>query len=249
MRKLNAGIAALLVLCGAGVGAVAGAEEKETYTYSTYMYCDLTAQDRIDEIVGQLDKPVYDAAVASGSLINWGWLKHDTGGQWRRVRYYSASSLQALMDIGSKLDDQAMAAPKAKALNQELRSACKSHDDYIWRSVAGGGGARGAAGFSVYYVCDITREEQADALVKRVFAPLYDKLVADGQLTSWGWMEHVVGGQYRRLATLTAKDMTTLMAARAAVGKAMDDDPLGAVFDGICGSHADYIWETAFTKP
>lgn len=249
MDKSTAAVAAVLLLLGTSGGQVASAQAPESFTYATYFYCDVALQDRADEIVEQLDKPAFDAAVAGGSVTGWGWLKHHTGGKWRRVQYYSAPSIDALLDAQKKVNDQTDATAKGKALGKEFGNACKSHDDYIWHSVAGNGGARGPAGFSVYYVCDSSRESQADALVKRVFAPMYDKMVAEGKLVSWGWMEHVVGGEYRRLATLTAKDMTTLVAARSAIVAAMEDDPLADTLNDICGSHADYMWETKFAKP
>ena len=109
--------------------------------------------------------------------------------------------------------------------------------------------ARGSAAFSTYYVCDSRREKQADALVKQVFAPIYDKLIADGKLKSWGWLEHIVGGEYRRLATMSGADMKTVLEARASVNQALMDNPLGDTFTDICGSHTDYMWEIKYSKP
>ncbi|MGQ0384776.1 MAG: hypothetical protein ACT4UP_08880, partial [Gammaproteobacteria bacterium] len=103
--------------------------------------------------------------------------------------------------------------------------------------------------FSVYYVCDQNREAQADELVKRVFAPVYDKLVAEGKLKSWGWNEHIVGSQFRRLETYSATDMKAVLEAREAIIAALQDDPLGETFTEICGSHADYMWEITSQSP
>lgn len=249
MLRISAGLAALLLLGGTGGSNIAHAQAKESYTYATYFHCDVTQQERADEVVEQLDKPIFDAAVASGSISGWGWMAHHTGGMWRRVQFYQASSMEALLAAQAKINDQAESSAKGKALGKEFGAACNSHEDYIWRGVAGSAGARGKAAFSVYYVCDSTREAQADELIKRVYAPMYDKLVAEGKLSSWGWMEHIVGGEYRRLATMTAKDMSTLMAARGAVVAALRDDPLSSALDDICGSHADYMWETKFAQP
>ena len=69
-------------------------------------------------------------------------------------------------------------------------------------------------------------------------------MVADGKLKSWGYLEHIVGGQFRRLATMSATDMKAVMAARAEINKALTDNPLGDTFTEICDSHADYMWET-----
>jgi hypothetical protein len=236
-----------LLLGALWASSAAVAQEKDSYTYATYFNCDVTQQDRADEIVEKLDKPFYDAAVADGSITSWGWMAHHTGGKWRRAQYHTASSIDALLAGQKKIGDQIEA--KNKALNTEAGKICNSHEDYIWKRVAGNVAPRGKASFSVYYVCDSGREAQADALIKRVFAPVYDKLVAEGKLMTWGWMEHIVGGEYRRLSTITAADVSSLLAARGNIVAAMQDDPLAATLDDICGSHADYIWDIKFEKP
>jgi hypothetical protein len=211
--------------------------------------CDLNQQDRADEIFNQLDKPILDAAKADGTITAYGYNAHNTGGRWRRVSYYMAPSIEALLDAGKKIGDQAEA--RNKKLSDEFTRICNAHDDYIWHRLAGSIGTTspGGASFSTYFVCDATREAEADALVKQVFAPVYDKLVADGKLKSWGWLEHIVGSQYRRLATMGAIDMKSLMAARAAVVQALEDNPLGDTFTAICDSHADYMWEVRHSNP
>lgn len=247
MKKIKIVLAMAVLVCSIGASEMSVAQEQETFTYATYFYCDVTLQERADEIVEKLDKPFFDAAVTDGSITGWGWLAHHTGGKWRRVQYHQAPSIDALLVAQEKIGDQIEA--KNKAMNTEAGKICNSHDDYIWRAVAGKGTARGKFGFSVYYVCDVSRENQADALVKRVFAPLYDKLVADGKLKTWNWMEHIVGGEYRRLATITADDAKTLVEARSSLVQTFQDDPLASTLDDICGSHADYIWETKAGKP
>lgn len=245
-------IAAPLLAAGlcttAPANAQAPAPEADSYTYGTYFYCDVTQQDRVDEIAAKLNKPIYDAGVADGSITAWGWLAHHTGGKWRRADYVMAPSLPALLSASEKFNDQAEA--KNKAMNDEMGKICNSHDDYIWKRVAGfsGAGPRGNASFSTYHVCDMSREKQADALVKQYLAPIYDKLVADGKLISWSWMEHIVGGEYRRLEVITAKDVPSLMAARSSLVEAMDMNPVSDVVSDICNSHADYIWEIKLSK-
>ena len=238
-----------LLMCSLWASGIAVAQEKDSYTYATYFYCDVTRQERADEIVEKLDKPFYDAAVADGSITGWSWLAHHTGGKWRRVQFHQASSIDALLAAQEKIGDAIEA--KNKAMSEEAGKICNSHDDYIWKVVAGNATtqARGKAAFSVYYVCDSGREDQADALVKQVFAPMYDKLVAEGKLTSWGWLEHIVGGEYRRLSTMTAPDVKSLLAARGSIVAALHDDPLADAFTDICGSHADYVWESKSGKP
>ncbi len=251
MRKGIVRATALASLVCASWSGIAFGEDKppESYIYSTYFKCDVTQQERADAIVKELDKPLWDAAVGDGTVSSWGWMAHQTGGHWRRAQYFVAGSVEALLAAQKKLGDQADA--KNKKLGTEFGKICNSHDDYIWRTVASKGneGSRGGAGFSVYYVCDQGREDQADALIKQVYAPMFNQMVADGALKSWGWNEHVVGAQYRRLATITATDVPALMKARAAVVAAMEKQPLTRTFDSICGSHADYIWEITSETP
>ena len=160
---------------------------------------------------------------------------------------YMAPTLDAL--YASQQTGSEAIEKKSEKLSKEAGEICYAHDDYIWRTMAGNedAGKRGTVGFSVYYVCD-HREAQADALVKSVFAPTYDRLVSEGKLVSWGWLEHIVGGEYRRLATMTARDLPTLMKARAEAVQAIDDEALGSAFGEICDSHSDYIWEIKFEK-
>lgn len=48
---------------------------------------------------------------------------------------------------------------------------------------------------------------------------------------------------------MSAADLGTLMDARAAVMEATKDEPLGDVFNDVCGSHQDYIWNVAMQAP
>ena len=202
----------------------------------------------MDAVVEKVQKPILDAAVADGTIKGWGWLAHHTGGKWRRLRYHSASSidelLQALQTIGDKIDE-------ASGDDNTFGQICNQHDDYIWRSVTGSGGdvlsaPRGKVGISVYHQCKMSKENRADELVKTVFAPVYNAHVGDGKLRSWGWSEHMVGGKYRRLGTLTADDWPTLMKMRASIFESLKDNDLADEFGEICGSHSDYLWEIRY---
>lgn len=241
-------VATLTCLAAAPLtGAAEEHEPDETYIYATYMVCDTSRQDEADKIFEEVHKPVLEAAKRDGTIRGWGWLVHHTGGQWRRIRYHSAGSMEALLaaldTIGDRMDE-------AAGDDDTFGQICNAHDDYIWRSVAGSGGGpatgpRGKVGMSAYHVCKMSQEDRADELVKSVFGPIYDAHVGDGKLRSWGWSEHIVGGKYRRLATMTADDWPTLLKMRAAVFEALDelDNPLADEFSEICGSHADYLWE------
>jgi hypothetical protein len=243
MKKFLKGAAQLQVCLFLTVTATAQADEhEEVYVYGTYSVCDLTQQERADEIFEKLDKPIYDAAVADGTITSYSYYAHHTGGKWRRGMFFVAGSIDALLDAQKKIGEQ-IDAKNAK-MSMEASKICNKHEDYVWRRVAGGAGTSepGKAVFSAYYVCD-SRETQADALMTQVFAPAYDKLVADGDLTSWGYLEHIVGGHIRRVATMTSADMKSLMAARSKLTAAFMDNPLGETFTNICDAHEDYMWE------
>ncbi len=231
--------------------ATAQDDAPDVYTYATYMYCETGGQERADEIVAEVDKPVLDKLVEEGTITRWGWLAHHTGGQWRRIRYHQANSLDGVLD-GLEAMNVAMAEADDEDMAAEFADICESHDDYIWQVQAGSGGTeRGSAGFSVYHVCDVNRESRADEIVAEVFAPVFDQLVEDGKLSSWGWSSHVVGGKYRKLQTMSAKDHKTLLAARAeSIAKIYADggNEAGVEFSDICGSHVDYMWNIVHEK-
>jgi hypothetical protein len=233
------------------LGAIAQEEEEgpTSYSYATYYYCDVTGQERADEIVKEIEAPVYDQAVKDGLITGWGWLAHHTGGKWRRIQYYAAPSLDALLDaqeaIAKSLDGN-------EAAQTELGKICNAHDDYIWASEVGSsGGSRGPAAFSVYYICDEKREDRADEIMKNDFAPIFDKFVAEGKLVSWGWLSHWVGGKYRKLQTMTASDHKSLLKTRNELIAALypEDGEAGAEFTDICGSHADYMLDIQLETP
>ncbi|HSD75485.1 MAG TPA: hypothetical protein VLB75_12010 [Steroidobacteraceae bacterium] len=243
--------AAFSLLAGFGLCALAQAQEEQrpqSFIYATYFQCDVTKQERADEIFKQLDQPFWETAVDDGTITGFGYMAHHTGGKWRRVQYYRAPTIEALLAAQDKIGDAIDA--KNKKLSTEFGQICNSHDDYIWQAVTGKNSEkpRGKAAFSVYYECEINHEEEADALVNVVLAPVLDKLVTDGKLISWAWNEHIVGAQYRRLATMTASDVNALLQARGAVVEAIDKNPLSRTLDGICTSHADYIWEIKAEK-
>lgn len=240
------------LLCGflvATTMAYAQDDKPQRFTYATYHYCDTSNEHLADEFVATSEKPVMDKLVDDGTFLGWGWIKHHTGGQWRRIRYFQTDSLNAALGGLEKMGEAFEDALDEDA--QGIGVSCKRHDDYIWQVKAGTTGKeRGKAGLSVYFTCKITGEDRADELVAEAFAPIYDKLVEDGKITSWGWQSHVVGGWFRRLFTMTAKDYATLMDARAEALAAQysEDNEAGAEFAGICGAHHDYLWDIVHEK-
>ncbi len=249
MKRIEA-LALPAILCLTSAAAAYGQDEPaEVYVYATYHDCDFAKQDRADEIHDQLQKPAADAALKDGTITGYGWLAHQTGGTWRRGHYFTAGSVQALLDAQKKMNSDG--SEKARALDAEFGGICRSHEDYIWRRVAGNIGTttRGNAAFSTYFVCNESRESEADELAKGPIAAILDKLVADGKVKTWGWNEHIVGGKYRRLATFSSADLKTLIEARGALVAALEGNPAGDKLTELCPSHSDYIWEIRAQAP
>jgi hypothetical protein len=254
MRRKSLLLFIVTVLC-LPVIAEAQEEESTTFVYGTYYYCDTSKQERADDVVRNAWAPAYDAAVEAGTISSWGWLSHHTGGKWRRLLYYSAPSLDALFaapdSISPKIEE---AHPSAGQIVSEI---CSAHDDYIWEMGTGSRGAglipqqRGEVGISVYYYCDMSKEDRADELVEKAFAPIYNSHVEKGNISSWGWLEHYFGGKWRRVATMTAPDLKSLFAARDAIFAEVNEKAAAAgdEFGEICGSHQDYLWNIVHETP
>jgi hypothetical protein len=206
----------------------------EIFIYATYFHCNKAIYYRADDSVARLYGPELNDLVKEGLVSSWGWLGKDTGGEWERAGYFIGKKLKDVLDASAQLKVRS----DWRLQVREFAEACGSSEDYIWHVLAGnlGGAHLGKVAFSTYYACDEGRETQLDAELKRDFAPTYDKLVAAGTLTSWGWAEQIVGGMYRRLSTMSAPTVESLMAARKELA-------LNKAVSAICRSHQDYIWD------
>lgn len=225
--------------------ALAQDEEAQRFTYATYFHCDAALEGRADSIMMR-NAPILDGLVEDGTILAWGWMSHHTGGDWRRIRYHQAASPEAAMAALDAMGEAIAGVhgdddPAADVMSE----ACPRHDDYLWQVEAGNAGTeRGKVGFSVYHFCDINREDRADEIVAEHIAPILDKMVEDGKITTWGWQSHVIGGRARRLQTMTAVDMGALLSARQEAIATIyeEDDDAGTEFSDICGPHVDYVW-------
>lgn len=254
MNRTIIGLLGTALVLASGAALAQDDETPELYTYATYFQCPGGPLARVDELMAE-DVERMDGFVEDGTISAWGWLAHHTGGRWQRVSYHQAASLDGLLDASDAIqgngDDESTEDDEGDE-GPGFGDICNAHDDYIWQVEAGTvGKERGAAGFSVYHVCDINREERADELVKEHVAPILNKMVEDGKLTSWSWQSHVVGGEFRKLQTMTADDHKQLLAARAEAIEAIygDDNEAGAEFSAICGPHVDYMWNIIHETP
>jgi len=79
--KKSIGISILAVVLTAPMSLSAAEQEeaKDSYVYSTYFYCNTSTQEKADELIAKNTYPIYDAAVADGTITGWGWMAHHTG--------------------------------------------------------------------------------------------------------------------------------------------------------------------------
>ena len=229
--------------------------EQTQYAYATYFVCAPDSESRADEIINSSFKPHYDAAVEHGDILSWSWMQHYVGGTWRRVLLIVAADIDSILDasgaLGEIISDQTPEAGRA------FSAICSSHQDYIWESVPGASSSaaiseRGVAGFTTYLKCNIRREERADEIVRKTLAPIYDTHVKDGELTSWAWLKHNVGGEYRRILALGAEDHKAMMRARAAILADFADRRVERAVNEmkeICFTHEDYMWDILIQTP
>ncbi len=250
----------LAIAVGLGVllcpyAASAQDEEPSPVVIGTYFYCDQSREAAADVLVEEVFGPLFDGHVEAGHLTAWGWLGHHVGGQWRRVLYLVASSVDGLLDTRDLIIEE-FAADQADAFN-ELTAICPSHDDYIWTSVASSQApseaavARPPAGFSTYYQCDISREARADTLIMEAIGPILDRHVGEGGFNSWGWYSHLVGGEWRRLAVFDGADHKTVFNTLGTVRTevAAEQPDAATEFGEICNAHQDYMWNILISHP
>lgn len=227
-------------------------EPRGPFLYGTYSVCDLGRQWKLDSLVENNHAKVWDKALEDGVITAWGYMGHNTGGPWRRITYFSAPTLDQLIAAGESIfDNIGQTAPQAA---NEYSSICSTHSDYVWEHLAGSdpdATRRGKSAFSVYYICDESKESRADELMSKTMAAAYEKQVKAGNLTSWGWYRHWIGGKYRRLATISASDTASVVKARDSILGELLENQSEAMneFSSICSSHQDYIWDIIMAKP
>ena len=248
-----AGLLGLLLLLPAAVSAQDTADDVG-YVYVTYFICNPASEARADEIIERSFKPHYDAAVEAGNIASWSWLSHFVGGEWRRVLVLSATNMDDLLDASGALGE--IIEETTPEAGRAFTEYCPRHVDYIWESIPGVGSAigtdRGEAGYSTYLSCDVTREDRADELMAETFGPVYDARVAAGDLSSWTWLKHNVGGERRRLLALTGADHKQMSDVRAEILAEFRQRRFQRAwreFGSICPTHEDYLWDIRFETP
>ncbi len=76
------------------------------------------------------------------------------------------------------------------------------------------------------------------------FAAVLNRHVNEGELLSWSWNVHWMGGEYRRLWSLRASDRQKLLNSWEALVNDLQGEQPSALeeFLAICPSHEDYMW-------
>ena len=189
-------------------------------------------------------------------IASWSWLAHFVGGNWRRVLVLSALDIDELLNASGALGEIIEeSTPEAGRVFSEV---CGEHVDYIWTPVGGIGsldvarGRGGEAAFSAYMVCKLSEEDRADEIMRETIGPVYDRHVESGAISSWGWLEHNVGGEFRRLLTVTAADHQSIMRARASIIDELQqrrNERAFRNFSEICFEHQDYMWDIQIENP
>lgn len=252
MNKINKSIATALLFGLVSVACIAQDDDGPAgFSYVTYHYCDVATQGAMDAAIETNEKAVFDKWVADGKLIAWGYLSHNTGGRWRRAQYHVSPT------IADALNNQAAIFTEIYSDNaaggQARSEACEAHDDYLWALNQGSapGTDRGDVSYSSYYVCDLNGQDRADEIWAEANAPILNQLQEEGKIATWSWQNHIIGGKYRRLQTITGADYASVVSANAELVQFSGEGPagMGEEFNDICGTHTDYLWDIVHEAP
>ena len=215
------------------------------YSYATYYVCDVATQGNMDNVVATNEQRVFDDWVEDGKIIAWGYLSHFTGGRWRRAQYHVSATMEDALNNQREIFREIYADNREGG--QARAEACEAHEDYIWAIDQGtpSGTERGNVSLSVYFVCSVADQGRADEIFAETYAPRLNELVESGDIDSWNWQSHVLGGEYRRLQTVTGDDYAAVNAARFQTIQHVNREhpELGREFAQICHTHTDYLWD------
>jgi len=221
------------------------------FSYVTYYICDMSKQGNMDKIVENNEYEVLDRWVEEGKLMSWGYLSHFTGGHWRRAQYHVSRTMEEAFNNQAEIFSEIYSDDRAGG--QARAEACETHDDYLWTMDQGSppGTDRGDVSLSVYFVCNVADQARADEIFAQTYAPKLTEMQEEGKIRSWGWQSHVMGGEYRRLQTVTGTDYAGVTAARFEALQHVNQNhsELGREFSQICDSHTDYLWNIVHEAP
>lgn len=246
--------AGIVLPLAAAPGTTDAQDDAAAYVYASYYQCASGSIGDAVENVRENWTPIVQEHLDAGAVNAWGALTHQTGNAWSLVLYHVGPDLDPLtgaLDLGiERLNSESPEATSA------FGDACPTHEDYVWVTDMSSGSAstvaqgRSEAGLSVYWVCDEGREAVADLIFGQVMAPLWDEQIEEGLVNSWSWLEHYLGGEYRRALVLDGPDHASLLEARINTIEAMAENPgLGAAFSEVCNGHQDNLYEIVISRP
>jgi hypothetical protein len=224
--------------------AAAAQEPVPPFTLAAYYRCDYIRQTRADTLYRQVYAPALDRQIKAGRLSAYGFSSHRMGGAWRRLESWTAPTLAQLIAAQDAVQEEVTRTnPKGAA---EFGAICGSHDDYIWQRVLGSPAPAAAPAFSYsrYFVCDMSREGEADMIMETAFAAIMNKHLTAGHITSWGWLIHNMGGPVRRILNWSGPDVMAVLNAEEAIFTDIASHSMDAVFNAACSGHSDYLWHS-----
>jgi len=229
------------------------AQDSPNIVFGAYYRCNQAQEARTDTLYQQVMAPAWQKQVEAGRISAYGWARHWAGGAWRRLGYVVGTDRDAVIDARTEYI-QEMQANHSEEM-REFNNICSSHDDYIWLQVDGSEPLQTEAqdrpdvGMTSYMVCD-SREGEADEIMQTAFSPILNRHVQAGDINSWSWLEHSVGGWYRRALVLDAADYKSMLDYWEKLWADLEAEQpeLLREFSSICDSHTDYIWDLSFSQ-
>lgn len=100
--------------------------------------------------------------------------------------------------------------------------------------------------YATYFECTPDRESRADEIIASSYKPHYDQAVEQEQIVSWAWMQHYIGGKWRRMLVVVTDELETALETSGALGEIISDrtPEAGRAFSEICSTHDDYMWQS-----
>ena len=107
--------------------------EPAAVSFSVYHVCDITSEDRADEIVTEHLAPILDKMVDDGKLTNWGWMSHVVGGKYRKLQILGGKDHKSV--LAARTEAIATIYGEDDAAGEEFSEICGPHVDYMWNIV------------------------------------------------------------------------------------------------------------------
>lgn len=103
---------------------------------------------------------------------------------------------------------------------------------------------------ATYYRCNTGLRDQTDQIIRERIGPIFARHAGANHITSWGWMSHGIGGEWRRILYLIGPSRDQAWDWWTEIVSEFQSEEALAVarLNDICGSHDDYIWQQVSTS-